>query len=213
MSVGNFYFCIFIMVRLSKHSIRKKLLSERSKLSPEIILENSKKITESLLKLDIYQQSTNIMLYIATPSEVQTEEIIKTAQKDRKKVFVPLIIRRDQPMLPSLLNDFEKELSTGYLGILQPRKEFFRIYPPSILNLIIVPGVAFTLQGHRLGRGGGYYDRFLSQLKKDTISVALAFEMQILAQIPHDQNDFPVDYIITEQRVIPIRSPFLKEEN
>ena len=201
------------MVKLSKHSIRKKLLNERDGLPPEIILENSKKITESLLKLDIYQQSTNIMLYIATPSEVQTKEIIKNAQKDRKKVFVPLIIRRDQPMLPSLVNDFEKELSTGYLGILQPKREFFRIYPPNTLDLIIVPGVAFTLQGHRLGRGGGYYDQFLSQLKKNILSVALAFEMQILAQIPYDQNDFPVDYIITEQRVIPIRVPFSEDEN
>ena len=200
------------MVKLSKHSIRKKLLSERDRLSPEVILGNSQKITESLLKLDVYQQSANIMLYIATLSEVQTREIIETAQKDRKKVFVPLITRINQPMLPSLVIDFEKELSPGYLGILQPKREFFRIYPPDILDLIIVPGVAFTLQGYRLGRGGGYYDRFLSQLKKNTVTVALAFEMQILAQIPYNQNDFPVDYIITEQRVIPSRI-FLKDES
>ena len=201
------------MDKLRKHSIRNNLLSERDQISPEIILENSKIITESLTKLDIYQKSANIMLYIATPSEVQTKEIVKTAQKDKKRIFVPLITRRQQPILPSLVNDFEKELSAGYLGILQPKKEFFRIYPPNILDLVIVPGVAFTIQGHRLGRGGGYYDQFLSQLDAKTISVALAFEMQILSQLPTDKNDFPVDCIITERRVIKTRTPFLKDEN
>lgn len=201
------------MDKLSKHSIRKKLLNQRNRLSPETILENSKKITESLTKLDIYQKSINIMLYIATPSEVQTKDIVKTARKDKKRIYVPLITRRNQPMLASLVNDFGKELSAGYLGILQPKKEFFRVYPPNVLDLVIVPGVAFTIQGHRLGRGGGYYDQFLSQLDVRTISVALAFEMQILAQLPTDKNDFPVDCIITEHRIIQIRAPFPKDKN
>jgi 5-formyltetrahydrofolate cyclo-ligase len=191
--------------KLSKYSIRKQLLISRRKLSPEFILENSKKIAESLIKFDVYRKSTNIMLYIATKHEVQTQSIIKSAQKDKKRVFIPLIIRRDNKLLPSLVNDFERELAVGDLGILQPKREFFRIYPPNVLDLVIVPGVAFTIQGHRLGRGGGYYDQFLTQLKPKASSVALAFEMQILAKIPVEEKDIPVDYIITEAKVIRIR--------
>ena len=190
------------MVKLNKQSLRKQLLIKRSELSPEFVLENSKKIAENLLNLDIYQSSNNIMLYIATQDEVQTQKIIESAQRDKKRIFIPLIIRRDNALLPSLVIDFKKELIPGILGIYQPRKEFYRIYPPTVLDLIIVPGVAFTIQGHRLGRGGGYYDRFLSQLESKTLSIALSFEMQILNKIPIDIQDIPVDYIITEERVI-----------
>ena len=190
------------MVKLNKQSLRKQLLIERGNLSPEFILENSKKIAENLINLNIYQSSTSIMLYIATQDEVQTKEIIEYAQRDKKRIFIPLIIRRDNALLPSLVIDFEKELIPRILGIYQPRKEFYRIYPPAVLDLIIIPGVAFTIQGHRLGRGGGYYDRFLSQLESKTLSIALSFEMQILNRIPIDVQDMPVDYIITEERVI-----------
>ncbi len=193
------------MVKLNKQSLRKQLLIKRSTLSPEYILDNSKKIVENLINLDIYQRSTNIMLYIATQDEVQTQEIIESAQKDKKRIFVPLIIRRDNALLPSLVIDFEEELVQGVLGIYQPKKEFYRIYPPSTLDLVIVPGVAFTIHGHRLGRGGGYYDHFLSQLESKTHSIALSFEMQVFDEIPLDDHDMPVDYIVTEKRVIRIR--------
>ncbi len=190
--------------KLDKHSLRKQLLIKRRELSPKFILENSKKIEAYLINLDIYQKTTNIMVYVATQNEVQTQEIIKSAQKDKKNIFIPLTIRRNNTLLPSLVTDFNTELIAGALGILEPKKEFYRIYPPDVLDLIIVPGVAFTVQGHRLGRGGGYYDHFLSQLKPKTLSVALSFEMQILEEIPFDDKDMPVDYIITEKRVIKI---------
>ncbi|MGD9551656.1 MAG: 5-formyltetrahydrofolate cyclo-ligase [Candidatus Caldatribacteriota bacterium] len=190
---------------LNKEAIRRRMLLKRKKLSAEYILKNSKIIADNLMKLDIYQQSTNIMLYVATKSEVQTWEIIKSAQKDKKNIFIPLIIRGSNMVFPSLVKDFEKELIRGDLGIFQPSKEFYRLCPPNILDLVIVPGVAFTVQGYRLGRGGGYYDHFLSQLEPRTISVALAFEMQILTEIPVEEKDIPVDYIITEKRIIKIR--------
>ena len=190
---------------LTKEAIRRQLFLKRKKLTPEYILKKSKIIADNLLKLDIYQQSTNIMLYVATKLEVQTQEIIKSAQQDKKNIFIPLIIRGSRNLFPSLVKDFEKELIRGDLGIFQPSKEFYRICPPDILDLVIVPGIAFNVQGYRLGRGGGYYDRFLSQLEPRTTSVALAFEMQILEEIPVEEKDIPVDYIITEKRVIKIR--------
>jgi 5-formyltetrahydrofolate cyclo-ligase len=190
---------------LTKEAIRRQLFLKRKKLTPEYILKKSKIIADNLLKLDIYQQSTNIMLYVATKLEVQTQEIIKSAQQDKKNIFVPLIIRGSRNLFPSLVKDFEKELIRGDLGIFQPSKEFYRICPPDILDLVIVPGIAFNVQGYRLGRGGGYYDRFLSQLEPRTTSVALAFEMQILEEIPVEEKDIPVDYIITEKRVIKIK--------
>jgi len=103
---------------------------------------------------------------------------------------------------PSLVKDFEKELALGDLGVYQPREEFYRIVSPDELDLVIIPGVAFNKRGDRLGRGGGYYDRFLKQLRKQVPIVALAFEVQIVEDIPLEESDMPVDFIITEQRII-----------
>jgi 5-formyltetrahydrofolate cyclo-ligase len=191
-----------MMNKLNKQAIRKRLLNERKLLSQQAILGKSKIIADKLRNFDKYQQSENIMLYVATKKEVQTQEVIESAQKDNKKIFIPLINRENSDLIPALIYDFKKELVLGNLGIYQPREEFYRLYSPKILDLVIVPGVAFTAQGNRLGRGGGYYDRFLTQVRENTYLVALAFEMQIVDQIPKDENDIPVDFIITEKRII-----------
>ena len=191
--------------KLNKQAIRKRLLNNRKNLAQAVILEKSKIIAESLINFDVYQQSEKIMLYVATKNEVQTQAIIESAQKEHKKIFIPLIDQENSSLTPALIHDFERELSIGTLGMAQPREEFYRLFPAEVLDLIIVPGVAFTAQGHRLGRGGGYYDRFLRPVKKKVYSIALAFEMQMLDQIPVEKNDIPVDCIITEERIIRVK--------
>ncbi len=192
--------------KLNKHFLRKQLLNKRKFLSKRSILEKSNKIADKLIKFDKYQQSEKIMLYISTKLEVQTQRIIESAQKDNKSIYIPLIIPEQHDLIPSLVIDFEKEIALGNLGIYQPRKEFHRLFPPSILDLVIVPGLAFNQQGHRLGRGGGYYDRFLKKLPVQAYSIALAFEMQMIEQIPLEENDMPVDCIITEKRIIKLKN-------
>jgi len=192
--------------KLNKHFLRKRLLNKRNLLSKRTILEKSNRIVDKLIKFDKYQQSEKIMLYIATKSEVQTQRIIESAQKDNKNIYIPLIIQEQQDLIPSLVIDFEKEIALGNLGIVQPKEEFHRLFPPNILDLVIIPGVAFTQQGHRLGRGGGYYDRFLKKLSGQAYSVALAFEMQIIKEIPLEESDMPVDCIITEKRIIQLKN-------
>ena len=192
--------------KLNKHFLRKRLLNERNLLSKRTILEKSNRIADKLIKFDKYQQSEKIMLYIATKSEVRTQRIIESAQKDNKNIYIPLIIQDQHDLIPSLVIDFEKEIALGNLGIYQPKEDFHRFFPPSTLDLVIVPGVAFTQQGHRLGRGGGYYDRFLKKLSRQAYSVGLAFEMQIIEEIPLEETDMPVDCIITEKRIIQLKN-------
>jgi len=192
--------------KLNKHFLRKRLLNKRNLLSKRSILEKSNRIADKLIKFDKYQQSEKIMLYIATKTEVQTQRIIESAQKDNKNIYIPLIIKEQHDLIPSLVIDFEKEIALGNLGIYQPKEDFHRFFPPSTLDLVIVPGIAFTQQGHRLGRGGGYYDRFLKKLSRQAYSVGLAFEMQIIEEIPLEESDMPVDFIITEKRIIKLKN-------
>ena len=191
--------------KLKKQLLRNELLNKRKLLSNKAILDKSNQIANRLKKFDKYQQSEKIMLYISTKYEVQTQNIIESAQKDNKKLYIPIIIKEKHDLIPSLVNDFNKELALGDLGIYQPKEEHTREIHPNMLDMVIIPGIGFTTNGNRLGRGGGYYDRFLKKLKENCRSVALAFEIQIVEEIPLDEYDVPVDYIITEDRIIKIK--------
>ena len=142
------------------------------------------------------------MFYVATKSEVQTKNMIEKSLAMGKNIFIPIMDDLSCNLKPSLLIDFNKELKKNNQGILEPKQEFQRIYSPEKMDLIILPGIAFDLKGNRIGRGKGYYDRFLKGVKPSTIKIALAFEIQIVKKIPLDLNDIPVDKVITEKRII-----------
>ncbi len=93
-----------------------------------------------------------------------------------------------------------KELSIGSYGILEPRTEKIRKTRVEDIDLIIVPGVAFDKKGNRIGHGKGYYDRLLD--KTNATKIGLAFEFQLLKEIPTDKHDLPIDILITEKRII-----------
>ena len=119
-----------------------------------------------------------------------------------KNIFVPIILTECTNLVPSKIIDFDNELEKGKKGILEPKKEFYRLFPLENIDLIIIPGVAFDLRGNRIGRGFGYYDNFLRKIHTSTKIVALAFEMQIVKKIITDKNDIPINKIITEKRII-----------
>jgi len=187
---------------MNKEEIRRKILKKRLSLSSEDIRDKSRQIFLNLAETVEYINSQNIMFYVATRSEVQTEEIIKMSIKTGKNVFVPIILPECLNLAPSKIFNFDTELEKGKKGILEPKKEYYRLFPSENIDLIIVPGVAFDLRGNRIGRGFGYYDNFLRKVRSSVKIVALAFEMQIVKKIPNDKNDIPVHGIITENRIM-----------
>lgn len=95
--------------------------------------------------------------------------------------------------------DLEQDLERGAFGVMEPKGKQ-HIIQPSEVELIIVPGRAFSITGQRLGRGKGYYDRFLSRSK--ALKVALAYDFQVVDELPVEEHDQAVDYIITQTRII-----------
>ena len=187
---------------MKKEEIRRKILKKRLSLSSEDIRDKSRQVFLNLAETVEYRNSQNIMFYVATRSEVQTEEIIKISIKMGKNVFVPIVLPECINLAPSKIFNFDIELEKGKKGIFEPKKEYYRLFPSENIDLIIVPGVAFDLSGNRIGRGFGYYDNFLRKVRSSAKIVALAFEMQIVKKIPNDKNDIPVHKIITENRMI-----------
>jgi 5-formyltetrahydrofolate cyclo-ligase len=181
-----------------KEKLRKEIKEKRRRQSKEENRKKSKEIKEKLFGLKEYMDAKTVLFYVSYDGEVFTHDMIKEALDD-KKVVAPISNKEDCSLSLSILDSWN-DLEEGSYGILEPRKDCIKEISIDELDLIIVPGVAFDLNGNRLGHGKGYYDRLLEKTK--AISIGLAFEFQIVKNIPTDRNDVPVDLIITENRMI-----------
>jgi len=185
-----------------KKEIRKQILAKREALSHEEVLEKSQIIFQKLKKMPLYIHAHNVMVYIDFRKEVKTDQIIGDLLKSGKKVMIPLTVPKTKEMIPSELLNPETELEKTKFGVLEPKEQYIRKRDPNILDLIIVPGVAFSLQGYRIGYGAGYYDRFFSGLEKNIPSIGLAFDLQIVDSFPFEPHDLKVDFILTETQIL-----------
>lgn len=138
------------------------------------------------------------MVYVPLPSEVDTTGIISEAWERGKTVAVPYIDEKDRTELKvSGLLSFD-QLEDGPLGIKQPAKEFIRPIPYEEIELVLVPAIAFDKNNHRLGRGKGYYDRFLAESCTNAFTAGLAFSFQLLDDLPKDPHDIAVDMVVSD---------------
>lgn len=185
---------------MKKKSIREKVLKKRKNLNKEKRAIYSNEIISKIFNSSYYKNAKTIMCFISFSDEVDTHEFIKQSIKDWKKIVVPITFPKTHELKPSLLKDFN-ELEPGFYNILTPKKEFERFIDPKDIDLVITPGVAFRKDGYRVGYGGGYYDRFLSKIP-DTPTIGIAFDIQIVEDLPVDSYDIPVDYIYTEKNIL-----------
>ena len=181
-----------------KRDLRRRMLACRRALSVEERASRSAAITEKLLSLDAVQKARTVFAYAAMEDEVQTEPLIASLLDRGKRVAIPLVIGKramEAALVPSM-----DAMETGAYGILTVRAERREILALQEIDCVIVPGVAFGLDGSRLGMGGGYYDAFLPRAER-AVRVAAAFQCQISEDIPSLPYDCGVDWIVTEQGV------------
>ena len=198
---------------MEKGLLRKKILFLRRCLSYQEIQKKSNRIRKELFLLPVFRQASRVLFYLSVRDEVQTQEMIKEALRLNKTVAVPLVKLKERDILPVKLKSYDEEgLFIGPLGILQPKRDLWQTLSPDEIDLVIVPGVAFDERGNRIGFGMGFYDRFLKRTSSRTKTVALAFELQLVPIIPSQPYDVPVDYIITEKRVINCRNSGMSNE-
>ena len=185
---------------LTKYQIREEILRIRNSLSETEIVSSSNIISDKVISTKEFKKAQSIGTYYPIRSEVKTFEIIKYALATKKTIGLPRIIDSNRIAFFKIMeNSFEDiKLTKGKYGILE------NLMSDSIveeMDLLIIPGIAFDLQGNRIGYGKGYYDRFLSTRKVSYI-MGLAFENQIIKKIPTTENDIPVDVLVTENRII-----------
>jgi 5-formyltetrahydrofolate cyclo-ligase len=188
-----------------KQKLREEILILRRQMPPTLQREYSRLIQKKLLELEAFARSVNVMAYVAFRNEVETMPIIWRCLSEGKKVVVPVSVPKTRELLLSELKDPERELIPGTFGVPEPAPGYIRPFPAEDLDLILVPGVAFDEKGFRLGYGAGYYDRFFERLTRRVPSIGLAFELQIIDRVPADPTDQPVDFVLTEKRLIDCR--------
>lgn len=183
----------------AKGDIRKRVFAARAAVTGEWVEENSLRITRTVLSLPAFLQASRIFVYMDFRNEVMTRFLIQEAWKAKKKVAVPKVVEKELEFY--ILEDYG-QLKKGCMGILEPEGGERALWED---GLMIMPGVAFDPKNHRVGYGGGYYDRYLAA-HPGIQTVAVAFDFQIMEQVPFTSTDILPQMIVTESRI------FRKEE-
>lgn len=185
------------MGMLEKKEIRAEVKKRRREADEETLHEKSLQILERFRQLSAYKDASLLLAYVDAKREAETRLLMRCAWDDGKKVAAPRV-DGDGIMHFYYLRSL-KDLEPGAFGIMEPRADC-RICEPEE-GLLLMPGVAFDEQGHRVGYGGGYYDRYLEK-HPHLIHIALAFEFQIFPEVPSEKHDICPDLIVTENRIL-----------
>jgi 5-formyltetrahydrofolate cyclo-ligase len=137
-----------------------------------------------------------VMLYLSTPTEVDTAPLALRCWQQGKTVVVPKVSWNQRRMLPVEINSLQDSMMTSGPGVQEPVAG--NPVPTEFIDLVIVPGLGFTATGHRIGRGMGFYDRFLAQNDFVGVSCGLAFELQIVPDLPIMDHDVPLNMLATD---------------
>ncbi len=180
-----------------KRAIRKEIKSKLALQPPAERARKSALIKEKLFKLEEFRKAKRVMFYVSTDEEVATKEMIKETLKMGKKVCVPIILEEENRILASEIDESCVLREGPLYGIYQPEERSLRPVDKEGIDVVVVPGVAFDCCNVRLGRGRGYYDRFLKDFPDKTKTIGLAFDFQVVDKLPKDSHDIPVSKIIT----------------
>jgi 5-formyltetrahydrofolate cyclo-ligase len=174
----------------------------RDALSLEERRERSRRIFQRLESLPLYREAGFILFYASFGSEVDTWGMMEDALKCGKRVALPRVEEGSGGLSALEIRDLYRDLHAGYKGIPEPLEDGSRSVKEDHMSLIIVPGLVFDDRGYRLGYGKGYYDRFLFSLSRKVPSVGLAFDFQVVPALPVSPSDYPLDLIVTDERII-----------
>ena len=172
-----------------KSELRKQVLQEMKALSQEQKQAIDQALTERFLQHPFYQEAKIIATYLSFPHEFQTQGLIEQALKDGKKVLIPKTYSKG--CMDFVVYDPQQLVKTSF-GLLEPQGDL-EVVDASQIDLIHVPGLAFTREGYRIGYGGGYYDRYLENFAGQTMSTIYPCQIQIFNP---DSHDIPVQEVL-----------------
>ncbi len=186
---------------MPKRSLRSSMLARRCALAIELWQANSQGAQQRLLAVDAFRRAARLALYAPLKNEVDTALLFEAARQAGKQVFYPLVCGNRLAF-----HEVETlgQLQRGSFGILEPCPVDTAVAYPDF-DLMVVPGVAFDLRGHRIGFGKGYYDRYFAELTQVPTLVGLCHDFQICTELPAEGHDVRMHYLVTEARVVQVQ--------
>lgn len=176
-------------LKQDKKRVRELLAQKRRLLSKEDIAEQSSKVVAAVEQMPSFQSAKTVLIYYPTHNEVDLLSLIKRYKKEKTFLF-PVVHRKTMTACPYEGN---AKMHRGKFNIPEPTTE------PYVggIDLILVPGVGFDNSGNRLGRGGGYYDKFITRVGRKTLLVGVGYDFQLVDKVPANRWDKRLDYVVT----------------
>lgn len=185
---------------MEKAEAREEIARRLAQLTPERRREASGRIRRLVAELAEFQQARTVLLFVSLPDEADTRGIIADALAAGKAVAVPKVDRRRKVMEARRLHTLDRGLAPGVFGIPEPQAS--EVVAPEAVDFVLVPARGFDREGNRIGRGGGYYDRYMAQPGFRAVRCGIGFAAQVLEAVPHDAHDLPVQMLVTENEVL-----------
>jgi 5-formyltetrahydrofolate cyclo-ligase len=186
-------------MKREKRALRQRITRQLKQLAPEEIRRRSALVTRNLTSHPLWEQTHVVLCFLAMAYEINTDPIVAQALKDGKRVGVPRM--HGDEIVFYEIESLHDEWEMHPYGVREPRSHL-----PACVHqkdgtrgyLLVTPGLAFDRCGRRLGRGKGYYDRFLRSAGPNLTPVGVAFAFQMLEEIPVTERDMPVQAVVTE---------------
>lgn len=182
-----------------KKELRQRLRKLISDIPPDQIGSLSIRACHCLFEQPEYAKAEVVMVFLSLPTEIDTSPIVLHCWQKRKRVLAPKVSWNQRRMLPVEIRSLTDDLVVSGMGIREPIAGI--PFPIPLIDLVIVPGLGFDEYGNRLGRGRGFYDRFLAHPDFHGVACGLAFEQQLLPRIPVGPLDRHVDMLVTDTSV------------
>ena len=203
----GFTLCESDFLANQKAILRKESIKERKALDPNVKISYDRAITKHLFSLEAMQRAQSLFLFLSLPKEVNTDPIIKQAWLQGLRVAAPktTVEANGKRVMQAYELSSLDDVVAGSFGIREPAvDDTSKSLDPTVFDVVLVPGLAFTKQGARLGYGGGYYDRYLTKVRPDTYLIGIAYDMQIVPTLPVASHDHFVHAVVTETHVYQI---------
>jgi 5-formyltetrahydrofolate cyclo-ligase len=184
----------------AKKAMRARLREHLQQATDEQIRSRSAEACRHLTETPEFARAKAIMMFLPLPYEVDASAVALHAWQEGKLVTVPLVSLEQRHMIPVEIRSLTEPMHTDSLGVRAPAEG--RPIPLEMIDLLIVPGLAFDRAGHRLGRGGGFYDRFMSHRSYQACSCGLAFDEQLVDRVPTSGHDVAIQMLVTDRQVV-----------
>jgi 5-formyltetrahydrofolate cyclo-ligase len=183
-------------LRRAKQSLRGRVLAARDDLVPQVRIAGALAIRDRLKALPSFGQARCVLVTLPFRSEWDTRPLADEVLREGRRVAVPRVDREARTLHLHAIEDIDRDIVPGYLGVPEPRPTLPTVDPGDV-DWVLVPGVAFDAQGRRLGYGGGFFDRLLPLVPAEAPKIAGAFDVQIVDEVPVGPFDHRIDAIAT----------------